>query len=144
MTVAWGVTVDCAEPVRLAAFWREALGYVDAPVPEGFASREEWLIRWEVPPQEWDAAAYLHDPGGARPTLTFLKVPEPKTVKNRLHLDVKAGGRDRPQDERWPSIAETVRRLIVAGATVVEEVAVAGVPSHVVMADPEGNEFCVV
>ncbi|MEV0566657.1 VOC family protein [Dactylosporangium sp. NPDC050588] len=144
MTVVWGVTVDCADPGRLAAFWREALGYVDAPVPEGFASREEWLTRWEVPPEEWGDAAYLHDPRGVLPSLTFLKVPEAKVIKNRLHLDLKVGGRDRPQEQRWPVVAATVERLVAAGATVVREATVGGVPSHVLMADPEGNEFCVV
>ncbi len=144
MTVAWGITVDCTDAVRLAAFWREALGYVDAPVPEGFASREEWLIRWQVPPEEWNDGAALVDPRGAGPAISFLKVPEPKVVKNRLHLDIKAGGRDNPQEERWPRVTATVQRLIAAGATVVQEVTVDGTPSHVVMTDPEGNEFCVV
>jgi hypothetical protein len=144
MTVVWGITVDCADATRLAAFWREALGYVDAPVPEGFASREEWLVRWEVPPQEWSDCAYLVDPQGAGPSLSFLKVPEPKVVKNRLHIDIKVGGRDRPQEVRWSRVTETVQRLLRAGATVVEEYATSGVPDHVVMADPEGNEFCVV
>lgn len=144
MTVEWGITVDCAEPGRVAAFWRVALGYVDAPVPEGFASREEWLARWEVPAEEWGDAAYLVDPQGVRPSMSLLRVPEPKAGKNRLHIDVKAGGRDQPQEVRWPSVVAMVRRLTAAGATVLHEVAVGGVPSHVVMADPEGNEFCVV
>src|SRR5207237_777885 len=128
---------------RVAAFWREALGYVQAPVPEGFASREEWLVRWEVPQEEWGDAAYLVDPAGAGPSLTFLKVPESKVVKNRLHLDIKAAGRDAPREVRVPRVTATVRRLVGAGATVVEEVATGGVLSHVVMHDPEGNEFCV-
>ena len=144
MSVVWGVTVDCADAGRVAAFWREALGYVEAPVPEGFASREEWLLRWEVPAHEWGDAAYLVDPGGAGPSLTFLKVPESKVVKNRLHLDIKAAGRDAPQEVREPRITGTVRRLVAAGATVVEEITADGVLSHVTMRDPEGNEFCVV
>ncbi|WP_327001203.1 VOC family protein [Dactylosporangium sp. NBC_01737] len=144
MSVVWGIAVDCRDAGRLAAFWREALGYVDAPVPEGFASREEWLVRWEVPPEEWNDSAYLVDPEGAGPSLSFLKVPEPKVVKNRLHIDIKAGGRDQPQDVRWPRVTETVQRLLRAGASVVEEYSVGGVPDHVTMADPEGNEFCVV
>jgi hypothetical protein len=138
------MTIDCTDPPRLAAFWRTALGYADAPVPEGFATREEWLTRWEVPPQEWDDAAYLHDPRGIRPSITFLKVPEPKAGKNRLHIDIKAAGRDLPHDTRWPAVTATVHRLTAAGATVLREESVAGIPSHVVMADPEGNEFCVV
>lgn len=78
------------------------------------------------------------------PSVSFLRVPEPKVVKNRLHIDIKAGGRDEPQEVRWPRVTETVRRLTEAGATVVSQDVVDGVPSHVVMADPEGNEFCVV
>ena len=100
MTVIWGITVDCADPARQAAFWREALGYVDAPVPEGFASWEEWLAHWQVPPEEWNDGAYLVDPGGAKPSISFLKVPEPKVVKNRCHIDLKVGGRDQPQAVR--------------------------------------------
>ena len=144
MTVVWAITVDCADPARLAAFWREALGYVDAPVPDGFASWDEWLIHWEVPPDEWNDGAYLVDPAGTRPSISFLKVPEPKIVKNRMHIDIKAGGRNEPQEVRWPRVTETVQRLINAGATVVREDVVGDTPSHVVMADPEGNEFCVV
>jgi hypothetical protein len=144
MTVTWGITVDCADPARLAVFWREALGYVDAPVPDGYASREQWLIRWRVPPEEWNDGAYLVDPRGAGPGISFLKVPEPKVVKNRLHIDLKVGGRDEPQQIRWPRITETVQRLTNSGATVVREDVVDGTPSHIVMADPEGNEFCVV
>jgi hypothetical protein len=144
MTVEWGITVDCVDPVRLAAFWREALGYVDAPVPAGFASWEEWLIRWGVPAEEWNDGAYAVDPQGIRPSVSFLKVPEPKLVKNRLHIDLKVGGRDEPQEVRWPRVTELVRRLVGAGATVVRQDVVDGVPGHVVMADPEGNEFCVV
>ncbi len=144
MTVVWSITVDCADPARLAAFWREALGYVDAPVPDGFANWEQWLTRWQVPPEEWNDSAYLVDPERVRPSISFLKVPEPKVVKNRLHIDLKVGGRDEPQEDRWPRVTEKVRRLIEAGATVVRDDVVDGVPSHVVMADPEGNEFCVV
>ncbi len=145
MTVVWGIAVDCASPARLAAFWREALGYLDGPVPEGFASWEEWLTRHGVPPEEWDDVAYLVDPRGVGPTISFLKVPEPKIVKNRLHIDIKAGGgRDKPQEIRWPRVIEAVERLSKAGATVVQEYGVDGVPDHVMMTDPEGNEFCVV
>jgi hypothetical protein len=144
MTVPWAITVDCCDPARLSAFWRAALGYVERPVPEGFDSWQAWLIRWEVPPEEWNDGAYLADPEGTRPSLTFLKVPEPKVAKNRLHIDLQVGGRDQPQDARWARVTEKVQQLLRAGATVVREDVVGDVPSHVVMADPEGNEFCVV
>jgi hypothetical protein len=98
-----------------------------------------------VPEDEWDDGAYIVDPDGVQPGMSFLKVPEPKVVKNRVHLDVQVGGgRGVPWDVRWPRVTEAVERLKAAGATVVREDAVDGTPDHVVMADPEGNEFCVV
>src|ERR1022692_4811665 len=92
MSAKWTVTIDCAHPARLAAFWRLALGYVEGSPPEGFASRAEWLTHAGVPPQERDDGAYIEDPGGAGPGISFLKVPEPKVAKNRVHLDVQPGG----------------------------------------------------
>ena len=66
-------------------------------------------------------------------------------MKNRVHLDVQVGGgRAQPWDVRWAQVTEAVERLTAAGATVIGEVAQDGRPDHVVMADPEGNEFCVV
>ena len=66
-------------------------------------------------------------------------------AKNRVHLDVQAGGgRSEPWEIRWPRVAEAVERLTAAGATVIREDIQAGTPDHVVMADPEGNEFCVL
>jgi hypothetical protein len=78
-------------------------------------------------------------------TLSFLKVSESKVVKNRVHLDVQAGGgRGEPWEVRWPRVIAAVDRLIAAGATVIREDMQDGIPDHVVMADPEGNEFCVL
>jgi predicted enzyme related to lactoylglutathione lyase len=66
-------------------------------------------------------------------------------AKNRLHLDVQAGGgRGEPMAARWPRVTEAVERLIAAGATVIREDVQNGIPDHVVMADPQGNEFCVL
>lgn len=88
----------------------------------GFGSWEEWFSHHEVPRDEWDDGAYLSDPDGAGPALSFLKVPEPKAVKNRLHLDVRVGGgRETPWEVRWPRVVEAVERLTAAGATVVRE-----------------------
>lgn len=67
-----------------------------------------------------------------------MNVPEDKVAKNRLHLDLRVGGRG-AADGRWSRIEQTVERLVDAGATVVEVFA----EHHVVMVDPEGNEFCV-
>ena len=145
MSTAWTITFDCADPVRLAAFWCQALGYVEGAPPAGCASWEEYLASVGVPPGEWGDGAYIEDPEDVRPAISFLKVPEPKTVKNRVHLDVQAGGgRGEPQEARWARVLEAVARLTASGATVVREDWQDGVPDHFVMTDPEGNEFCVV
>jgi len=142
----WGVTIDCARPARLAAFWAAALGYVTPGPPDGFATWEDWLRHYDVPEGEWDDGAYLADPAGVGPTLSFLRVPESKVGKNRLHIDVKAGGgRDvTPWEVRWPRVQAAVERLVAAGAVVVRTYDHQGRPDHVWMTDPEGNEFCVV
>jgi hypothetical protein len=145
MSVAWGLTVDCARPRELAAFWALALGYVHPPPPQGSASWEAWLVAQRVPRDEWDDAAFLSDPDGTAPTLSFLRVPEPKVSKNRLHVDVKvSGGRDKPAELRRRRIHDAVDRLVAAGAAVDRFDESGGVLDHVVMTDPEGNEFCVV
>jgi len=139
MATRWTVTIDCAEPRVVARFWAEALGYVEPP---GWA---EWLREHDVPDEEWDDGAYLSDPDGVLPKLSFLKVPESKVVKNRVHLDIQAGGgRDTPWEVRWPRVRAEVERLTALGATVLYEDEWEGRPDHVTMADPEGNEFCVL
>ncbi|NHA67853.1 VOC family protein [Phycicoccus flavus] len=145
MAVRWTLTIDCDDAWTQAAFWREALGYVDAPAPQGYATWADWHRAFDVPEEEWGDGATLVDPDGAGPSVTFLRVPEPKTVKNRVHLDLQvSGGRDRPADERRTAIAATVERLVAAGATVLAEHEQGGVLDHVVVADPEGNELCVL
>ena len=145
MSTRWSVTFDCADPAALAAFWCLALGYVQASPPEGFASWPDWFERYGVPPEEWDDGAYIEDPGGVLPGISFLKVPEPKAAKNRVHFDVQAGGgRGVPWEVRWPRVTQAVGRLTAAGATVIRGDEQDGIPDHVVMADPEGNEFCVL
>jgi len=76
MSVRWNITIDCAHPAKLAAFWNLALGYVDTPPPEGFATWREWFAASGIPAAEWDYAAYIKDPTGVRPSISFLKVPE--------------------------------------------------------------------
>ena len=145
MSARWSLTFDCADPAALAGFWRLALGYVEASPPEGFASWPAWFAHFGVPREEWDDGAYIEDPAGARPGISFLKVPESKVAKNRVHLDVQVGGgRGEPWTVRWPRVTEAVDRLVAAGATVIREDVQDGTPDHVVMADPEGNEFCVL
>lgn len=145
MTVHWTMTVDCARPAALAAFWRTALGYVEAPPPTGFDSWPDWFDAFEVPEDEWDDGATIVDPDGVGARITFLKVPETKVAKNRLHLDLQvSGGRSRPPEERRAAITATVERLVAAGASVDAEHELGGVLDHVVLLDPEGNELCVV
>lgn len=145
MTIDWTLTVDCADPARVAAFWKRALGYRDRPAPAGFASWDDWLENFGVPEDERNDGAYIDDPEGKRPRMSFLTVPEGKVVKNRIHIDIQAGGgRSVPLEERWPRVLATVAELVAAGGAIVRQYDADGVPDHVLMTDPEGNEFCVV
>jgi hypothetical protein len=138
MAVRVDLTMDCANPTRLVEFWKLALGYEDEPPPAPFATRQEWLEQFDLSEDDTDDAAWLHDPAGIGPRLSLLQVPEPKVAKNRLHMDVRVAGTG-SADRRWARISEAVDRLTAAGATTLRE----DPGHHVVMADPEGNEFCV-
>jgi hypothetical protein len=147
--VTWKLTFDCSDAAAQAAFWVVALGYAEAPPPQGWDTWEAWLRHFDVPEDEWGDGASLVDPDGVLPGVGFLKVPEGKTAKNRLHIDLwVSGGRHRPADERERAIRAHADKLLALGATVVEEGpaegTVDGPLDHVVMQDPEGNEFCVV
>ncbi|WP_066462894.1 VOC family protein [Sanguibacter suarezii] len=145
MPTLWTLTIDCTSPAVLSAFWKAALGYVDAPPPSGFATWHDWYVACEVPEDEWDDGASIVDPTGTGPRISMLKVPESKAVKNRLHLDLQvSGGRAQPQPARTERIRGMVDRLTAIGAHVLGEHHVGNLLDHVVLADPEGNEFCVV
>jgi hypothetical protein len=145
MATNWTITFDCADARVMAAFWKVALGYVDAPPPRGWDTWQDWLRHFEVPEDEWDDGASIVDPDGVAPRIGFLKVPEGKSAKNRIHLDVQVGGgRDQPWDEREKRIRAKVDELVAAGGTVVHEYRERDGLDHVVMTDPEGNELCVV
>lgn len=145
MTTRWTLTIDCHDATAAMAFWRTALGYVDRPAPEGWATWEDWLRDMNVPEDEWGDGGALMDPEGVLPNVSFLKVPEGKTVKNRLHLDLQvSGGRHVDQVLRVERIRAHVDRLLAAGATVQSEARDGDRLDHVVLADPEGNELCVV
>ena len=126
------ITVDCHDPQGQVAFWCLALGYRPKPPPEGFDTWRAWYLSVGVPEDELgdgDCQDRVEDPTGQGPSIWFQPVPEPKTVKNRVHWDV--------------TLQEaTVADLVAAGATVLRE------PddeiSWTVLADPEGNEFCVL
>jgi hypothetical protein len=145
MATSWGITFDCSDARVLADFWKVALGYVDAPPPTGWASWEDWARHFDISEDEWDDGAYLVDPDAALPSVGFLKVPEDKTAKNRQHIDLRvAGGRHVDQSLRRERILAMVERLVAAGGTVLREHTFDGHLDHVEMADPEGNELCVV
>lgn len=143
MTVKMQVTIDCADPAALAPFWAAALGYVVQPPPAGFDSWPAALTAWGVPESDWNSASAVVDPADVGPRVFFHRVPEAKTGKNRLHIDV--GVSDGPQigaEKKRAQVMPTVQRLTGIGATVSREVEEMG-SFWVVMQDPEGNEFCV-
>jgi len=124
--------------VRTRKCWKTAAGYVDEPPPPPFTTREEWLAQFDDEFDDGMGAAWLHDPSGVAPRLSLLQVPEPKTAKNRLHLDLRVSGEGTP-GQRWSRITDEVARLTAAGAVALHTFD----EHHVVMTDPEGNEFCV-
>ena len=93
---------------------------------------------------EWADGAIIHDPAGVRPTISFLRVPEGKSVKNRLHLDVRAAP-GLQGEERMAALEAECLRLEALGATRIQrhEPSPPMGAGHIVMADPEGNEFCL-
>jgi hypothetical protein len=137
------VVIDCADPAQLAGFWAETLGYQVQDPPEGFDSWPAFLTSVGVPESEWNSASAVVDPDGAGPRIFLQRVPEPKAVKNRLHLDLNvSGGRAVPIDQRKDKLADEVERLSKLGAGVVERREKLG-EFWIVMRDPEGNEFCI-
>jgi catechol 2,3-dioxygenase-like lactoylglutathione lyase family enzyme len=137
------VTFDCADPASLAAFWSEVLGFpVQAP-PAGFESWDDALEALGVPPEHRNDASALLDAGTGR-RVFFQKVPEGKTAKNRVHLDVRAAP-GLAGDERMAALEAEAARLVGLGATRLtrHEPAPPLQAGHIVMADPEGNEFCL-
>ncbi len=135
---------DCADPAGLATFWAEALGYQLQDPPAGFASWEQALDALGVPAERRNDVSAIVDPGGTGPRLFFQRVPEAKQVKNRVHLDVRAApGLD--GDARMAAQEDEAARLVGYGATRLErfEPAPPLGAGHIVMADPEGNEFCL-
>jgi hypothetical protein len=136
------VVIDCADPHPLADWWAEVLGWQVEPqdedfirsmVDQGFATEDETTrhrdrLVWA------SGAAILHPEGTDRaPRILFVQVPEAKTVKNRVHLDLR-GDAEPSEEER--------KRLLGLGATELSR-ASQGPHTWVVLADPEGNELCL-
>ncbi|KOV79732.1 hypothetical protein ADL01_12910 [Streptomyces sp. NRRL WC-3618] len=146
--VHWKLVIDCADPHAQADFWAATLAYT---VEDHSALVERLLGLGAVPAEltveshgrrAWRDLAAVRHPGdpyeeesgtGLGRRLLFQRVPEPKTGKNRLHLDLHPGPERR---------AAEVERLTGLGAAVLREVREAG-GEWVVMTDPEGNEYCV-
>jgi hypothetical protein len=127
----------------LARFWAGALGYRIPDPPEGFASWEDWLRGMGVPEEDWNSASAAEDPEGTGPRLFFQRVPEGKTAKNRVHLDVNVGGvRGTAIEDRRRAVESAAARLEGEGATRVGPMEQRG-EFWIVMRDPEGNEFCL-
>jgi hypothetical protein len=136
------IVFDAAEPEKLAEFWGLALGYVAEPPPEGFASWEEFARSAGIPEERFGEVSSRVDPAGEGPRLYFQRVPEGKTAKNRVHLDIRVADRTVAGEERKRLVSEKVEQLVRAGASLAwENETVFG--DSVVLYDPEGNEFCV-
>jgi Glyoxalase-like domain len=135
------IVFDAANPNDVAEFWRKALGYKIQDPPPGFDTWEAWLEAHGLE-DNGDVAAVV-DPDGARPRIYIQRVPEPKMVKNRLHLDVSVdGARGCPPEERRNRLEAEATRLVAFGATKLEY-RESELSSCIVMQDPEGNEFCL-
>jgi Glyoxalase-like domain len=140
MAFDFQVTIDSSSPHELADWWAEVLGWQVEPqdpafirkmIESGAASEEDTTEHRGA--LVWKVGTGLRSPDPGRPRVLFQLAPEPKTVKNRVHLDVRVG------EERQ---AAEVARLKELGATELWR-ASQGPYSWVTMADPEGNEFCV-
>ncbi len=145
MPYEFQIVIDSQHPHELADWWAETLGWAVEPqdesfikkmIAEGHATDEETVmhhgqLRWRA------GVALRHGDelagGGTRPRVLFQRVPESKTVKNRLHLDLRVGADD---------AEKVVTELTARGASYLHT-ASQGPHSWVTMADPEGNEFCV-
>jgi catechol 2,3-dioxygenase-like lactoylglutathione lyase family enzyme len=138
------ITIDCADPAALAEFWAAVLGYRLQDPPPGFASWGDALDAMGVPPERRNDASAVVDPEGAGPRLFFQRVPESKQAKNRVHLDVRAAP-GLAGDERMAALEGEAARLVALGATRLarHDPAPPLAAGHLVMADPEGNEFCL-
>jgi hypothetical protein len=146
------ITFDAHDPRALSLFWRDVLGYIHpgppgVELPEGgdpLAAWDDVLERAGVPADQRNTRSALEDPEGAGPRVFFQQVPEPKTAKNRVHLDVRAAP-GLQGEERMAALEAECDRLVALGASRVARFEPDPPMSagHLVMADPEGNEFCL-
>jgi catechol 2,3-dioxygenase-like lactoylglutathione lyase family enzyme len=112
-------TIDCRDAYALSTFWKQVLGFTDVPDDPNEPGHEECMII---------------GPGG-EPRLLFIEVPEDKQVKNRVHLDLEPTDRDRDDE---------IARVVALGATPLRDLRKSDGSGWLVLADPEGNEFCIL
>lgn len=138
------VTIDAADPDRLMRFWCEVLGYRPDPPPPGHDSWDAALEAFGVPVEQRNSSSACHDPDGRGPRLFFQQVPEAKTAKNRLHLDVRAAPGLQGED-RMAALEAECARLVGLGGHRVRRHEPDPPLGHgwIVMTDPEGNELCL-
>jgi hypothetical protein len=142
-TPAFQVTFDAANPERLGKFWCEVLGYIEQPPPPGFDSWDAFLESVGMAEDQRDKAYAIVDPGATRPRIYIQKVPEGKTAKNRLHLDVNVGA-GLPRDEQRAAVRKRADELVALGATELYELADNEFDEYcITLQDIEGNEFCL-
>jgi hypothetical protein len=149
MAARFQLVIDCADPEPLARFWAAALGYQLEPPPSGFASWDDYWRDFGLPEEDLGLGEdRIGDPDGRGPDIWFQVVPDRKTVKNRLHLDVTVSGgrafdgRGIPIETRRQRVDAEAGRLAALGATILGRLQEEGVDHYAVaMKDPEGNEF---
>jgi hypothetical protein len=135
MATPFQITVDCHDADRMVQFWSVALGYVQEPPPAGYLSWEDFLRANGIPLPQPGSIGAIVDPDLVGPRILFIRVPEKKSVKNRVHLDIRTSQDD---DVKLAKVDE----LIQAGAQQVKRIDDDD-GWWMVMADPEGNQFCV-
>ncbi|MGC5627546.1 VOC family protein [Georgenia sp. Z1344] len=152
MSATVQITFDAHDPRALSIFWREVLGYVH-PAPPGvdlpdgadpLAAWDEFLEAAEVPEELRNSSSALEDPDGVGPRIFFQQVPEDKVAKNRVHLDVRTAS-DLSGEPRMAALEAECDRLVGLGASRLRRHEPEPPLSigFIVMADPEGNEFCL-
>jgi hypothetical protein len=139
------ITFDCEDPDRLARFWAAVFGYpIGGSALQAHEEMTGPLREAGLTDDDLAARGVAEDPDGDGPRLYFHRVPEPKTAKNRMHIDINVSdGRRRAERDE---VDAEVARLTSLGASVIRKHDSAWGPwpeYHYVMADPEGNEFCV-
>jgi hypothetical protein len=139
------IVIDAQDTQQLATFWAGALadrGYRLPTPPDGAPDWPTWLRAQGVPEDQWGAGFALENDDETQPRIYLQRVPERKSAKNRVHLDLLAGGGAAvPLAEQQQRVAAAVQRLTALGATHLTTTTELGV-HWAVMQDPEGNEFC--